>query len=352
MSIQTAIDGFYAAAVFPDRWPAALDILSTALSSDGATLILTPTRPHSVAASKSLQALLPKHFSLGIPDPRETRVTPTLTQGFMADHEYFSAAEIGHDPYYQEFLVPNGFGWNAAAALDVRLIVSLKRGGSRGLYDQHDLAIFDQVLPALRAASRTAAMSWATRFTGELSAFELIGRGALLLDEDGRVLCTNARVRLGDGLDVTKGFLRAEHPSDRPRLQLAVAQSVAAGRSGSTAASMCAIRRSSGLYPWVLDAIACGHALRSLHSRAAVLVLITDLQPPRTQGHARLGQVFGLTATEGKLAQELVAGRSLQEAAQRLDISVGHARQRLKGIFHKTGVSRQAELVALLARLL
>jgi DNA-binding CsgD family transcriptional regulator len=350
MSIQAAIDGFYAAAIFPERWPKALDALAGSLASDGASLVLTPTRPDSVAGSTSIQPLLPIHFHLDFPDPREVRVSPTLTQGFMADHAYFSTQEIDHDPYYQEFLVPSGFGWNAAAALDERLLISLKRGVRRGHYDQPDLTALDKVLPALRSASRTATMTWDSHFCGELRAFELIGRGALLLDLQSRVLNLNACVHLGDGLDISKGSLRAMHSVDRQKLTLALAQTIAAARSGVASATMCVVRRPSGSLPWVVDAIACRDAMLSLHSRASVLVLITDLERPSLKNRIRLQEIFGLTMTEAKLAEELARGHSLQEAAARLAITVGHARQRLKGIFHKTGVSRQAELVALLGR--
>jgi DNA-binding CsgD family transcriptional regulator len=45
-----------------------------------------------------------------------------------------------------------------------------------------------------------------------------------------------------------------------------------------------------------------------------------------------------------------MAGESVQEAAVRLSISEGHARKRLKVLFHKTNTSRQGELIALLSK--
>ena len=43
--------------------------------------------------------------------------------------------------------------------------------------------------------------------------------------------------------------------------------------------------------------------------------------------------------------QLLVGGATLDDAAQRLEISVNTARTHLKHVFHKTGINRQAELV-------
>jgi DNA-binding CsgD family transcriptional regulator len=207
-------------------------------------------------------------------------------------------------------------------------------------------------LPALRTASRTASMTWESHFCGELLGFESLGRGALLLDAQSRVLALNSCTQLGDGLDIANGSLRAVHLADRQKLGRALAATIAAARSGTPSASMCVVRRPSGSLPWVLDVIACKDAMVSLHSRAAALLLITDLERPSRMSRLRLQEIFGLTMTEAKLAQELASGRTLQEAAARLAISVGHARQRLKSVFHKTGVSRQPELVALLAKLI
>jgi DNA-binding CsgD family transcriptional regulator len=349
-NIQTAIASFHEAAMFPERWTRALDSISTLLHSDGATLLVVPTRAHLVAASTALKPFIQQHFSLPFPDPREQRVTPGVNEGFKADHAYFSPGEISREPYYQEFLVPRGFGWNAAAALGGGLLISLKRGGTRGPYKETDLAALDAALPQLRSVSRMASLAWHCNFSGQLDAFARIGRGAILLDEHARVLEFNSCVRFGDGLDVSGGCLQASRPTDGARLRRLVTDAISADPQATRTPTTLTVSRPSGLRPWLLDAMACTEALRSLHSRAAVLVLITDLDKPVSVTLARLSAVFGLTHTEAGLAREILGGATLQEAAARLDITEGHARQRLKAVFCKTGTSRQAELVLLLSR--
>ncbi len=58
----------------------------------------------------------------------------------------------------------------------------------------------------------------------------------------------------------------------------------------------------------------------------------------------------GLTPAEARLAGALSHGLSVQAAADRLGITVGTARVRLKTVFQKAGCSRQAELVRLILR--
>jgi DNA-binding CsgD family transcriptional regulator len=156
---------------------------------------------------------------------------------------------------------------------------------------------------------------------------------------------------LGDGLDVVDGALHVPASSDRQRLQKFLAAAVDPESQCAGGANTLILRRPSGRRPWVLDAIACTDALRSLHSRAAALILITDMERPAQASQNLLREIFGLTLAEAKLARHIMSGRSLAKAAATLGISEGHARQRLKSIFRKTDTSGQVELIALLTKL-
>lgn len=348
--VESAIESMRDAAIFPERWPAALDALSHAFKSEGATLVLKPTTSQSIAVSGSILPLVSSYFSGQIADPREKRVNPRLCDGFMPDQAYFSQHEIAHEPYYQEFLRSSGFGWNAAAALPGDLILSIKRGFRHGPYEGVELCVMNMALPWLRSISRTAQMTWASNFKGQLGAFERLKRGAMLLDAQGRVLQQNACVCLGDGLDVVEGYLKAYAPSDQNRLRKFLGSRVDA-KSTTADSPFIILPRRSGGRPWLLDAIASTDALRSLHSNVAVLLLITDLDMRPHPPTALLRDLFGLSATEQNLADHMAVGRSLRESAASMSISEGHARQRLKLIFQKTGVTRQSELIALMSRL-
>ena len=354
--IQTAVDSFREAAILPERWPGALDTLARALRADGATLVLKPTRSNFVAFSKGLQPFVPEYLlqylNAGVQDPRDARVDPTLRDGFLTDYDCFTRQEIACDPYYQEFLAPRGLGWHAAAALSEDLIISLKRTVKRGHYDGGDLSLLNTTLPLLRAASRMASIAWRSGLKAELRVFERLHHGAILLDAKARVLLSNACVEFGDGLDVSCGFLQAPRASDRLKLHRFIATLITTGKGlVSPRAATLALPRPSGLRPWLLEGIACDEAMRSLHSQAAALLLITNVERQLNPAPEVLFQLFALTPMESRLACALLAGESLQQAAARLAISEGHARQRLKTIFAKTGTSRQGELTALLSKL-
>jgi DNA-binding CsgD family transcriptional regulator len=63
---------------------------------------------------------------------------------------------------------------------------------------------------------------------------------------------------------------------------------------------------------------------------------------------ARLSDLYGLTRAESRLAAKLAQGRSLEEAASMLNITIETARSYSKRVLSKTGAKRQSELVRLL----
>ena len=81
------------------------------------------------------------------------------------------------------------------------------------------------------------------------------------------------------------------------------------------------------------------------------LVILLDLNDAPEPSSAVLQKMFGLTAAETSLAIQLTRGGSLAEIARAQGISITTARTQLSSIFAKTNTSRQAELVALLARI-
>jgi len=85
--------------------------------------------------------------------------------------------------------------------------------------------------------------------------------------------------------------------------------------------------------------------------RAVVLLAMDELIRSQAIPDRWLSQMFGLTRTEASVTNWLVSGRSIDEYAQHRGVSLETARSQLKAVLSKTGMSRQAQLVAALARL-
>jgi DNA-binding CsgD family transcriptional regulator len=88
--------------------------------------------------------------------------------------------------------------------------------------------------------------------------------------------------------------------------------------------------------------------VRSLHSAAVALLLITDVEAAARPPAQLLCALFGLTSTEAQLAVHLCTGETLRRSADALSITEGYARQRLKAIFQKNDhdASRRIDAIA------
>jgi len=271
---------------------------------------------------------------------------------FLPDHAGFSRREIDQDAYYQEFLKPRGFMWHAVAAVQKGVYITFRRELSRGPYDTDALRELDAVLPSLRMASRMACLTWEANFNGRLSAFESVGRGALVLDRQGVVLAMNRAVKFGDGLDICHGRLTATSESAQKPFGSFLAELLNFDHDAIEPKSTTfALPRLSGARPIVVDGITQPTALQSLHSAAVALLVLTDLDQVPLPPVRLLSDLFELTRTEAQVAVQLCSGRSLRSAAENLSITEGYARQRLKAILQKTRTRRQAELMILFSKL-
>jgi DNA-binding CsgD family transcriptional regulator len=70
-----------------------------------------------------------------------------------------------------------------------------------------------------------------------------------------------------------------------------------------------------------------------------------------TPSETQLRALLELTVAEARLARLLASGDTLEVVAQKLCIKLTTARSQLAAIFSKTGIRRQAKLVAILSRI-
>jgi len=97
--------------------------------------------------------------------------------------------------------------------------------------------------------------------------------------------------------------------------------------------------------------LAHGDLRTRLVPQATAAVFITRAESGPPADIAALAASFGLTPAETRVVERLAGGATLPEVAKALDISWMTAKTHLHHIFSKTGVSRQADLIALIDRL-
>lgn len=179
--------------------------------------------------------------------------------------------------------------------------------------------------------------------------------GVIQLDRRARVLEANdsARqlLRSSRGLVYQDGFLKAIDPAEEALLQALLAKALpASGATGPGGSMTLSGRRSRPRLVLHLNPVnpASVHARRS---RIHALVLLLEPLPRPRIGPARVGAILGLSRPESELALWLARGMTLREIADTSGRIENTLRWQLKQIFTKLGLSRQIELVQLIASL-
>jgi DNA-binding CsgD family transcriptional regulator len=354
--IRAGVDDLVSAAILADGWEEALVRFAVAAGARDAVLMRNEARK-TVAVVVSPEAALGAADVLAgraPPNSRYQRVGIRYT-GFRIDQDDYTAEELACDPYYQEFLRPKGVFWHANTILalgsDEYVELSLKRRLEFGPYEPGDRVLLDGILPELHAVARIAkgvldaearGMSW------------LLGRrgGAIIeLDSRGRVLSGQAAGEGNPGcpLRILRGRLVAEDRSAQLSIDRAIAGAVS--RPGRLGVAPLA-DRDGRRYLLQVHPVP-GRARDVFASATALALLIARDREPTTlrPDLAWLKGAYGLTEREAQVAALLAEGLDIETIAARLGVRGNTARSYLKDALQKTGATRQAELVALLARI-
>jgi DNA-binding CsgD family transcriptional regulator len=97
--------------------------------------------------------------------------------------------------------------------------------------------------------------------------------------------------------------------------------------------------------------LARGDLRTRLVPQATAAVFITRAEDKPVADLQAVADSFSLTPAEARVLEHLAGGATIAEVAQDLAISLNTAKTHLARIFSKTGAARQADLIALVHRL-
>lgn len=183
-------------------------------------------------------------------------------------------------------------------------------------------------------------------------AFDGLAAGLFLLDADGRVVHTNkaAAALLGEGaLSLRDGRMA---PADRAARQAladavtATADRDAALQQGGTSLTLPGADRD---YLAHLLPLAAGTRHAAGEHFGAVAAMFVHPLRPDLQPTPELARAFGLTPAEQRVLSAIANIGGVPETADTLGVAESTVKTHLQRLFDKTGTSRQADLVKLLA---
>jgi len=355
------VEGIYAAALEPQRWPAVLRDLACSVGAPGAVLQVQATGSGEVlfAATGGVDASALAEYAR-----HWVRLDPRVGVGLsrpvgeiLIPEEHLGVAAFRNTAIYNDFLRPLELGATLGGIVHADREIFVAASAQRSLrppgFRDSDRRRFVALAPHLARAARIghelgAAAAARQALTDTL---DRLPRGVLLLDARLAVKFANLYAEevlaAGDGLRRDRDGLQAARPADSAALRALVAgaSNPAAGGPAS-AGGYLAVRRPSLRRPLELLVTPLTPELAMVGAgRAVAAVFLVDPERCLELPHEALRELYGLTPAEARLASLLAEGVGLPEAAGQLGISRETAKSTLHTIFAKTDTRRQSELV-------
>jgi DNA-binding CsgD family transcriptional regulator len=349
-SESALIDAIYEAAVVPGQWPGLLDTLAVSLGGTGGVMMESGARGVQWVASPVAELVYGRLLAQGWGecDDRIPRLLAAPPAGFVTDADVIGADQTRSRPLYAELLKPAGF--HAAAASVIRLAESelvLTVEGFASQTEAHDaLPALNRLRPHLARAGMLSARLGLESARAAVAALEQVGAPAAMLGHGRRVLAANAlfTAHLDAHWHDTPGGMRLADATTDTKFG-AVLDALRTGKGSGASLPM---RHAAGGGRAVLHVLPMRGEGRELFFNAAAMAVIAVPGARAAPSVELIQGLLDLTPAEALLARAIAGGRTLAEAATDAGICPATARTHLKRIFAKTGMSRQAELVAIL----
>lgn len=281
--------------------------------------------------------------------------TGTLVHGGMLCTD----DEVLKSEYYNEFLRHLDCfyvaGGPVAADESAVSLFSLQRPRRMGQYSERELSFIQMLVPHLQRAIR---LHQHIHVAGAgLRALDSLTTGLIAVSATGKMMFANeAASRMlsqGDGLSLSRaGAVVAFGKSGKKLAELISQASVTSRGMGMHSGGVLAVERRSGRRPYfVLVTPIRSSAFSFSKEILGALVFVNDPEKRVRHSLGVLGDLFGMTPAECRVAWLLGDGKSLREIATLLNVSSNTLKSQVASIYRKTGTSRQGQLVHLLSTL-
>ena len=334
-------------------WQALLDAYVEAVGGRRAALVLSTAHGNGTA---------PFHWSFG-PDEdvrlrMDRRIVADLyrTVGEGQPEGAIRTIDLEQSTTYREFHAPRDVRYGIAGIFlrtgDAPSMIVAVRGEQDGPFGEPALAILRHLMPHLRQAAllQREVTSLRARLAAFTSYLDRSPLPFLLTDARGRILYANAAAHQiagwKDGIAITSGQLSVMSPANRAAFGKAI-EEAATGRGRP----LCRIeveRPTGDKAPYRLLLMPVPAAAGLYQPTAAVLIIDTEARPELDA--EILGELFFLTPAEARVTAKLGVGRSADEIAGEMGVSLETVRTHIRRVLSKTGTGRQGELISLVLR--
>lgn len=350
------IDQIYECAFRPELWPGMLDELALIADARGGVLLVERHGQILATSSETMQAIVDQfldggYFALS---QRAPRAYASQIQGFVGERDFFSDEELRFDPLYRDVLLPAGLGWCAATVIAMptgdNMIITVEREFEAGPVSSDTIAGLDDLRPHLARASLFAARLQLKQVHAATDALALLGLPCLALDDVGRIMSANELVMGNETLLLWRAQGKFALHDGAADLQLR--STIAKFSRGQTSGQRSVVvRDETGVATYIAHILPIQRSARDIFSRCSALVMFVPVAMADAPPVELIRSLFDLTPAEARVARNLTNGASLDDIARSAGLSKETIRSQVRKLLEKTGCTRQAEVVSLLAGL-
>ncbi|MFN7571304.1 MAG: helix-turn-helix transcriptional regulator [Betaproteobacteria bacterium] len=373
------IGHIYDAALDASLWPLVIREIGQAQGGNSALLVTTLHAPDQGGflfpyniSEDALQRWASKYVQHDVWSAAGLKKGLYVDGSVGTDADLVDFNEFLRSIWYREFLSTINiarcctgvvFGANSAGIPPTAVVVY------RALNDQpfgdHEVELHRILMPHL---SRALGVMFRLRdselrVAASLAALDRLSSGVILIGAQRTVEFANRAAR--GSLAEEDGLRLRQEATGKTRL---VAASTGAQRGLDAALDQCldptvvevphfsqvvSVPRSSGRAAYVLNvsALPATHEFGSGAGQPRAIAFLTDPVDPVRVNRAALQRLYGLTAAEFRVVEQVCSGQTVAAVAERFRVSENTVKSQLQSIYDKTGTHRQAQLVRLVLSL-
>lgn len=345
----------YEASIVPELWPTLLEQLARKIDAAmGSVFITSPDGSIRWTGTEGANQLIGEYLSLNTPIERirMEKVAQLTHDSFYTDHD-FNDDTIFEHPYYTEFLYPRNYGWVAAATFNLptgdAAHVGFERRKDRGAFEREYIDDLNLLRPHLGRAAVLSAQLGLERARGMAQALNTVGIPGAVLRSNGTLHVANElfeKLIPQVVIDRRQRICLAEPGADA---LLADALARLGSRRASQQSRSIPVAASDGRPPIIFHIVPIRGAANDIFSEGLALLIATPVDRSVVPTAEVLQGLFDLTPAEARIARGIAEGKTIEAIAVANGVSRETVRTQLSSVLAKTGMKRQAELVALLA---
>ena len=323
-SITDAISRISEAALAPERWPAALQLITAAVGALGVGYLLLNKQTGGVewVSMAGLSVNVNDYVNYyAVRDPFRPLLETAPTGNWVQLSKCLPQTVLRSDEWYNDYAVKAGIGDIIGTRLFDSSSCTVILSVHRGIYQEPLTAtaiaslreLFDPLGNAARLHAEFRELGW--KSAAALRALNQVAAGVIISDGDGGVVEMNRAaehiLRRDDGLTLRQGKLCAQRLFEHDKL----ARLIALAADGKTAAAIgrMLVGRRGGRVAYILTVAPLGVEL-AVYERPLAMILVAD-PDARSPSEMDLPEFFGLSQAESRVAAALLAGKKLREVA-------------------------------------